>query len=95
MSEPRISNSRELTGFLYTRPWFVGWGVVISVVSLFLLNYMRDYYRFHYRNRSGAQDGTELAEAFKLPPLYPSFIPFLSSAISFAWDNGAFIRRAA
>jgi hypothetical protein len=95
MTEARIFYPHEVVGVLYTYPWCVGWGVLISVILLLLLNYMRDYYRFHYQDRFGSRDGTELTKPSELPPLYPSFIPFFGSAISFAWDNAAFIRRVA
>lgn len=101
MSELKILGTHELMSLLKTHPWGIVWGMAMGVIILLLVNYIRALYKFHYQDRFGSHDGYELSKLSKpsrpsaLPPLYPSFIPFLGSAISFAWDNAAFIRRAA
>lgn len=101
MSELKFPGTHELMSFLKTHPWGTVWGVAMGIVVLLLINYIQALYKFHYQDRFASHDGYELSKLSKpskpsaLPPLYPSFIPFLGSAISFAWDNAAFIRRAA
>ncbi|KUI58464.1 Cholesterol 7-alpha-monooxygenase [Cytospora mali] len=54
------------------------------------INYVLAAYRWHLINRFEKSD----KEGGRLPPLYPSTIPYLGNALSFAWNNASFLRAA-
>jgi hypothetical protein len=67
---------------------------LLALVALFTVQHFITYVyaigKWHYLNRFEKPS----KDQSRLPPRYPSLIPYVGSAISFAWDNANFIRRA-
>lgn len=69
--------------------------VILAIVGAFLLfpsiiQYCLDVSKWHSANRLEKPRGNE----GRLPPKYPSIIPYLGNALSFAWNNDNFLSRA-
>lgn len=67
---------------------------LLALIALFTVQLLVTYFyaigRWHYVNRFEKSS----KDRSRLPPRYPSLVPYVGSAISFAWDNANFIRRA-
>jgi hypothetical protein len=66
--------------------------LVLSTCMLIyaLIKYAFTAYKWHLANKLVRVDMNE----GKLPPQYPSIVPYLRSALSFAWNNAKFLRQA-
>lgn len=65
-----------------------------AIPLLLLLNYAQTVLRYHHADRSGAWGNSRQGKPAQRPPLYPSLIPFIGSAIAFSYNNAEFLRRA-
>lgn len=55
-----------------------------------LIKYMFTVYKWHLTNKLVKVD----MNGGKLPPQYPSIVPYLGSALSFAWNNAKYLSQA-
>ncbi|PHH62127.1 hypothetical protein CDD81_7558 [Ophiocordyceps australis] len=76
--------------------WTWGAWLLAAMALVLAVNYLQTWLAYHGRRREQAEKAASPGQEYEAtpPPVYPSLIPFISTAVAFIWDHEAFLRRA-